>query len=243
MLHRAKHMVAFTRQAARLSARKLRPRTCNLAPVQSPTIRINVGRKTLAPVNAKLTRQVISQSLKRLKNSIHSSAYQMRDDEDPMLHSIIQSELNRRNLNITYEQMLELDALKRKISQQLGTFWQELLSNAKGYENLHSGHASGCDLINHKRKHIIELKNKYNTMNAAAYHGVNMKMLKYMEGHPGYTGIIGIINDRTREGRDMVNRYGIRELSGQKLIEFLFADDQQTPTIDDMLTMFHRMKL
>ena len=183
----------------------------------------------------------MTSSLRKLKTSIKSASYKMRDDEDPMLYSIIKAELKKRKLDITYEELIQIDALKRNISQQLGTFWQELLSNAHGYEDLGTGHASGCDLINHRRLHIIELKNKYNTMNASAYHGVNTKMLRYMKEHPGYTGIIGIINDRTREGRDTVNRYGIREITGQKLIEFLFAGEAMVPAVENLVEMYKKI--
>lgn len=223
-----------------LSTRKLRShKSFQLHVPIHHTVQKPANRKVCVHIiKAKLDKATMKTSMKKLKASIANSSYKMHDIEDPMLHLIIKSELKRRNLGITYEQLLEFDALKRNISQQLGGFWQELLSNAQGYQNLKTGHASGCDLINHKRKHIIELKNKYNTMNSSSYHGVNMKMIGFMAEHPGYTGIIGIMNDKTREGRDIVNRYGIRELGGQRLIEFLFEDEDITPTMDDLVKMY-----
>ena len=190
-------------------------------------------------VIAKIAPRVVQSNLKRLKSSINRIL--VTDDEvhdDPLFHSIVEEELKRRNLSVTYTQVVEVEKLRRTIRQKLGHFWQEFLSNARDYENLGTGHASGCDLINHKRKLIVELKNKHCTMNASAYLGVNMKMLSYLKKHRGYTGVIGFINDRTDEGRDIVNRFGIRELGGMKLMQFMFEGEEYIPCIHDLKRLY-----
>ena len=199
---------------------------------------------TRKAIITKVAPQVIHSNLQELKQSIMNVKIHHAvedDEEDPLFHSIIQYEIKRRKLSVTYAQVMEVEALRRRVRQKLGHFWQEFLSHAKGYENLYSGHASGCDLINHKRKLIVELKNKHSTMNASSYHGVNMKMLAYLAKHPGYTGVIGFINDRTPEGRDVINRYGIRELGGKQLMAFLFQGERYVPAIEDLMQVYNRI--
>lgn len=162
----------------------------------------------------------IAKHVQWLRGKITASTYKTHDEQDPVMQKLLQMELKQRGINITMEQVLEIDRLKRSISQNLGDFWQRVLGDVPDWENLGIGHETGCDLINEKTKTVIELKNKWNTMNSSSRTAIIDKLVKQKE--KGYTGIIGIINDKTVQGKVSTDKKsGITIASGAKLFELV----------------------
>lgn len=81
---------------------------------------------------------------------------------------------------------------------KIGQIWQEVLGNYDTYEDLGVGHETGLDIVSHKKKIIVELKNRTNTDNASSKKANLDKLGKFKKMHPDYTCIYGNINDTTK---------------------------------------------
>lgn len=156
-----------------------------------------------------------------LKQKIREDTYKIHDMGDPYMYAMIQFEMNRRKIDV--QKSLEYDRVKRSISQYLGEFWQHVLGDAPGWENLGIGHKSGCDLYNDNFHMYIELKNKWNTMNFASFDST-LRKLNCIDKE--CIGCIGIINDKKGGGR--IKEYeDILVVSGSALFEMIYGYDVQ----------------
>jgi hypothetical protein len=121
------------------------------------------------------------------------------DDDDPLAKLMYTNFLKRFNGSvITYDLMNFIDAKKKKLPQACGVFWQRRFGEFPGWEDLKTGHESGCDLRNEKLGVIMELKNKYNTMNSTNMNAT-IEKLKRQEGYK--RRIIGIVNGKGNDIR------------------------------------------
>lgn len=153
-------------------------------------------------------------------HKISSDSYQTYDEDDPLLTAILEKELRIRNLNIDMKTWCMLDRLKRSVSQNIGTLWQRILGSADGWQDLRIGDDTGCDLKNEKRKIVMELKNKWNTMNSSALASVIGKLEKQIE--VGYDAYVGIINPKGKRSHSKHLKNGVKEISGDHLFEIIY---------------------
>ena len=166
-----------------------------------------------------------------LRDKIVHTPYTSHDD-DPLMCLIFELELKRRNINLTIEQVNTIVNLKRSISHHLGDFWQRVLGDAPGWENLGVGDATGCDLRNEELRIVIELKNKLSTLNSSSKSAVITKLAKQQK--KGYTAVLGIINDKN--GKDkVVDESGVRMTTGDKLIHLVYGSVDVMTTIYDTI--------
>ena len=119
-----------------------------------------------------------------------------------------------------------------------------IASNQELFEKTHAvkcvqmrvGHPSGLDLLTNDTfrhgKHIIELKNAYNTDNASSRRQNLTKLSRFTKDHPEYTPIYAVIND-THSKDFTIHHEGIdiRYISKHVLFEFMFGDIQYTNLI------------
>ena len=173
----------------------------------------------------------IDKHVEWLRDKVMASNYATYDNDDPVMQIMLECELKRRGLGITLKQLEELDRLKRSISQHLGEFWQRTLADMDGWEDLGIGHESGCDLRNETTKHVIELKNKWNTMNSSSKTAIIQKLK--VQNENGYTGVIGIINDKTKSGTMRVDQNGVIIASGEKLFSLVCGESGKN-LLDDV---------
>jgi len=90
--------------------------------------------------------------------------------------------------------------LKEKQRQmKIGEIWQEVIGDYDGYINLRVGDKSGLDIVSHKYKIAIELKNRTNTDNASSRKANLDKLAKFKKEHPDYTCMYANINEDTEE--------------------------------------------
>lgn len=97
--------------------------------------------------------------------------------------------LDLKNLgeNIDWEERLAVDQLYRIRSMKLGYFHQKLLSIHPDWEELPISKGNP-DLVNHKRKLIIELKARRNTVKASDLYQTYENLLEWTNrGYDGYT--------------------------------------------------------
>lgn len=160
-----------------------------------------------------------------LCNKIAGDTYVTRSEEDPLLSKIMEMEIQRRGWSVRLEEVKALDELKRSITQNLGHFWQRLLGDAPGWRDLGKGHTSGCDLLHAEENIVIELKNKYNTMNASSK-VQTIRKLECMTAK-GYTGYIGfIITEQGTEGYERtIKGSDVRILGGSALFRAIYGYD------------------
>lgn len=90
---------------------------------------------------------------------------------------------------ITLEEWLKFESgrqYQKKLQNRIGTFHQKILSKVSGWKEP----GDTLDLINHERKIVAEVKNKYNTLNAEGNISVYDKLetvLNKTSGYYGYT--------------------------------------------------------
>ena len=85
-------------------------------------------------------------------------------------------------------------------------------------------HSSGIDLINPRRRIVVELKNSYRINSIVRREDLH-RLKVFKARHPRYTVILGIINDRTLEGHDRVKDQ-VRIMSGRKFLRYIFKGDE-----------------
>jgi hypothetical protein len=182
-----------------------------------------------------------------LREKIVNTPYVCHDD-DPLMCVILEMELRRRNIPLSIDEVNTIVNLKRSISHHLGDFWQRILGDAPGWENLGVGDTTGCDIKNEEKKIIIELKNKINTMNSSSKSAVMSKLQKQQAG--GYTAVLGIINDK--KGKMVSDKTtGVTVATGDQLLTMVYGynifDDVMAavrtlwikePSIDDLAAEF-----
>lgn len=114
---------------------------------------------------------------------------------------------------------------------KIGKIWQIAIGNYNTFTNLKNGDKSGLDVISKEKQIIIELKNRYNTDNQSSRKMNLIKLAKYKKEHKNFECIYGIINDKTKTGRDkkiIVDDVEVRCLTGDKLLLYIFKDDKET---------------
>lgn len=118
-------------------------------------------------------------------------------------------------------------ALKIKRLQMItGQIWQKIIGSVKYIDDLDTGHPTKLDILSHKRRFAMELKNRYNTTNSGSLKTVLDNLARYKRQHPKYEVIYAVINDRKPEVQDIYKTHdGIeyRYLSGTKLLKFIFG--------------------
>ena len=104
------------------------------------------------------------------------------------------------------------------IRMKIGLLWEQVFT-LFGYEKL----KTGADLINHKSKVIMKLKNSYTTDNSSSRKENIRKLIS--SKLEGYSLVYGIINDTNSNSNDKINHSnGIRYLSGYCLLNFIMGD-------------------
>jgi hypothetical protein len=89
----------------------------------------------------------IEEKISKLMQRIWSRRIKTRSTTDILLDGVISDS--------EYQICHKIKTLQMRI----GEIWQEVIGCAEGWQSLKQGHLSGLDLINHKRKIAIELKN------------------------------------------------------------------------------------
>ena len=83
---------------------------------------------------------------------------------------------------------------------------------------------SGIDLINHRWKVAVELKNGYR-INSIVRCKDFRRLKEFKRQHPRYIVILGFINDKTVEGKYRV-RDGVHFMSGKRFSQYIFKGDE-----------------
>ena len=101
--------------------------------------------------------------------------------------------------------------------------WQawELVFTDYGFVKL----PSGIDLINHKRKIAIELKNGYR-INSIVKREDLRRLHEFKLQRPRYTVILGFINDKTLEGRSHI-RNSVHIMTGKRFLKHIFRGHEK----------------
>lgn len=118
----------------------------------------------------------------------------------------------------------------KQLQMNAGNIWQIVIGNYNTFEDLKTGHSSGCDVKSNTRKIIIELKNRYNTDNASSRKSNLDKLVRFKKENPDWLCIYGIINDKNKKGKEEIikhNDFEITYLSGQKLMDLIFDKDRE----------------
>lgn len=128
------------------------------------------------------------------------------------------------------ENELQLNVLKVKQKQmKYGKIWESVIGEYKNFIRLKEGHEFGFDLMNNRRKIVIELKNRYNTDNSSSKSKKYDQLSTFKESNPDYKCVYGVINDKNPEGRCVKINHNDQEIlyiSGDKLFTLIFGEDK-----------------
>ena len=128
--------------------------------------------------------------------------------------------------NHTIEQIKE-EYKRKKRTMKYGEVWQVAMGNFPGWENLGNGHESKCDVRKKDNSAIIELKNRYNTVNSGGKSELERKLSAYKEKNPDTECIWGVINTQKRNTGSYTqyeaNGQLITKRQGSNLLSFVFT--------------------
>lgn len=151
----------------------------------------------------------------------------LRDQQKEITYDILDTERMKAD---------KISALKVKQYQmKIGEIWQEVFGSYESFENLKVGHETGLDLLSHKRKIVIELKNRTNTDNASSQKTNFDKLARYKKEHPDYQAIYGTINADTAEKTEkggikkfMHNEVELQHYTGMDLLHLILGEHTAT---------------
>lgn len=147
----------------------------------------------------------------------------VHDEDDPLTNYLFSKFCKRFTGSVITPELIKLiDAKKKKLPQACGNFWQKRFGEFPGWEDLKTGHESGCDLKNEELGVIMELKNKYNTMNSTSMNATIQK-LKRQEGYK--RRVIGIINGRGHDIR-IVGDGMVEIIQGKELFRLVTGNPE-----------------
>jgi hypothetical protein len=183
----------------------------------------------------------VNQHIEWFQEKIASNTYQTYDDEDEIMQLILAAELKHRGIDIDLKTIVMIDRLKRSICQHTGTLWQRILGTAPGWSDLGIGDTSGCDLINEDRKQVIELKNKWNTMNSGSKESVCKKL--EAQKRKGYDAYIGIVNPHRARSNTRTLKNGVKQVTGAELFKVIYGCDVRREIIHHIKETYeHKLK-
>ena len=105
------------------------------------------------------------------------------------------------------------------LRMHVGTAWELVFTD---YE--FTKQPSGIDLINHRRKIAVELKNGYR-INSIVRCEDFRRLKEFKRQHPRYIVILGFINDKTTKGKYRV-KSGVHVMSGRRFLQYIFKGDE-----------------
>jgi hypothetical protein len=141
------------------------------------------------------------------------------------------------------------------LSMRLGHAWEWVLTDY-GYEKLTDTrhiieikNQSGAmdsremvqlptpDLVNHRKKIILELKNGYHVNYIVQKQNI-LALKNYVRGHPGYKPIMGFINYKNDAGK-VQHKDGVELMYGNRFLNFVFRPREKTMIINKLRNAIH----
>lgn len=112
---------------------------------------------------------------------------------------------------------------ENSLQMKMGDFHEELAGKFAGYETLHQGHDTGCDVIKKDGTEIWEWKNRDNTMNSGSAKSVIEKLVKVVSsGKKAFLVLVNSVKKKTP-------RFGappqVEVLDGRKAYAYLSGRD------------------
>jgi hypothetical protein len=143
-----------------------------------------------------------------------------KEETDPFLEAIIKK----------YPKAYDY---KNQISQKIGIFHQKTMGEFSDWDSFENG--KGVDVFSKDGKTVIEVKNKYNTMNSDSQKSVMEKLQKFVSG--GKTAILCIINVKNNKPPKFPNAGDIQIKSGKEMYKILSGRET---FLDDLLATFSK---
>ena len=176
------------------------------------------------PTSSTINQQHLSDYKKKINDEISKL---LNKDRSPFAFESsvfgIESEEYKKDLKIAHK--------IRQCQQKEGRMNEIILGNAPGWTDLMVGSPSGLDISSCNGNYIVELKNKYNTMNSSSRKAVIEKLVKWSANNPKTTCILGIVNPKNGKGyQKKIHQDGecILELGGEELFKLVFGKHYTT---------------
>jgi len=127
---------------------------------------------------------------------------------------------------IEYKEKLKIAYEIKRIQMMEGEIAQKSIGLFYNWVNLKNGNKYGLDCMKKDNSIVLELKNKYNTMNYDSKKSVYNKLSEYKKQNPKTRCILGIINPKknTKNLSKVIihNNYEIEILQGKDLLKLIF---------------------
>lgn len=153
--------------------------------------------------------------LTEIRNAIGKES---KEESDPFLEALIKKYPNA----VDY---------KNQISQKIGIFHQNIMGAFDGWKSIE--HGKGVDVFSEDGNTVIEVKNKYNTMNHDSKKSVMEKLKKFVSD--GKTAILCIINVKNNKSPRYPEAGDIQIKSGKEMYKILSGRET---FLDDLLATF-----
>ena len=157
-----------------------------------------------------LLKKEIMKIYKRSNKSLDIDDLDILDDNSEKTINLIKNELKRKQITMKY-----------------GEVWQKAIGLFPGFEDLGIGHESECDVRKCDNSIIIELKNKYNTVNSGGKKDVERKLYNYKIKNQNTECIWGIINQKKNEKKSKrilnINGEEIIKWQGKNFLTYIFT--------------------
>ena len=142
-------------------------------------------------------------------------------------------ELNINDLDILDDnssetiEIMKIELKRKQHTMKYGEVWQKAIGLFPGFEDLGIGHESECDVRKLDNTMIIELKNKYNTVNSGGKKDVERKLINYKVINPHTDCVWGIVNDKhtnkVKKEKYVVNGLEIIKWQGKEFLSHIFT--------------------
>ncbi len=138
------------------------------------------------------------------------------------------------NKKISFEEWLKTEEGRqydKTLNNRIGEFHQKLLGGVKGWKDLGTGDESKLDLVKKDMSIGIELKNKFNTVNADSLNKVRDKIEEFVRINTGSRGYWAYIIEKDNSSgesiwnkKDRAENKRVRKIWGYKVYELVTKD-------------------
>jgi len=167
---------------------------------------------------------ILSNYLEMIDKKIDKIMNESKSDDTLLEDLLLNVFIDSHKENVSFAKRL------KQLQMNVGKIWQIIIGNYKDFNDLGNSDSTGLDVKSKKLKIIMEIKNRYNTDNASSRKTNYDKLAKYKKLNPEFECIYAVINEKNNSGIDKIilhNDIGIRYLSGDKLLDYIFTDNKK----------------
>ena len=135
-----------------------------------------------------------------------------------------------------YESFTSAKNRQKSAQNEVGLFQQYILGSCKGWQSSNKG----VDLYNENKNIYLELKNRWNTLNAASRESTCKKLQKLAD--KGYTCYLAYVIPKKESYDRYIEKYNINEICGDKLFELITGNKNSKDELEFAVNEYFEYK-